>query len=1820
MGDLTIKQKLAKLIQNGISFEVSGDKLLVRGELKKLLTEDKIFLKENKVAIISLIETRAEQTTKIARASEDAIIPLSFSQQSLWLLDRINDGSNSYNLFSAFKLKGALDYKALNKTFSSILERHAILRTNFVINETGDPIQKIQSLETFKIPLDNLTTTSKNIEIEVDNYIRAERDYIFDLANDLLLRAQLLKTDKSEHVLLVNMHHIVSDGWSIGILLKELNVFYTNYITGEENIELPKLPIQYADYSLWQRKWLSGKVWDQHVEYWKNQLQDIPVVHNLSMDKPRPIEQTFNGKTIVSHIGKASLEGLYNICKSEQASLFMGMHAVFSAFLARYSNEKCIVVGSPVANRERKETKDLVGFFMNLLVLKSDLSENPGFQELVRQSKKVLEGAYEHQQFPFEKVVEQLKVDRNLSHNPLFQILLTLQNKEQGAVDMQGIELEPIGNQTNTAKYDLSLNIQEATDELILLWEFNTDLFNESTIANMANHFEVFVNAILETPNKNIFEINMVNADELADTCKKLQGKNVDISGTLGAYDSLENQVLNHPDEIAIICNDIKYNYGELGNRISEITYLLQEKGVQSGDHVGISLLRNMDMIASIFACFKLGAVYVPLDPVYSSEKIDQIIEEVNPKCLITLQSLQDLFLKETNEKRLLLLDHVVETNSAEITKEAYDGNNIAYIIFTSGTTGKPKGIEITHKSLDNFLVGLDATFSNAARQKWLAQTSINFDISILELVWTISRGHSVVLQQTNPYKLIPENISDGDKKLDFSVMFFGADKKTESKYDLLLNTAKYSDENGFSAIWTPERHFGEFGGAFASPAVIGSALAVSTKNINIRSGSVVLPLHDPIRVAEEWSIIDNLSHGRVGMSIASGWQPDDFVFFNSDYKGRHQDMRDRIKELRNLWKGTPVVRKNGIGNDFEIKIRPKPIQKELPLWITAAGSPATFKYAGEIGANLLTHMLGQTLESLSNNIAIYQQALTDNGFKVEDKTVSLMLHTYIDESNKKAAQISEQPFKEYLGTSIKLMEPLAKELDLDVHSQLDVLIDAAYQKFSKENTLIGSPESCQKMLSSVKKIGVTEIACLVDFGVEDDLVLRSLERIVEAKKIFNAKVDLSAQLNLDNQKTELDLIDEYAITHVQMTPSLSRLVLNLHNQSKGKHLSSITHWLIGGEAISKDLIKGLTSTTKSTFFNMYGPTETTIWSAWREITQNDVRIGNPMFNTDLILLNEYEQPVPLGTVGELYIGGLGLAKGYYNNPELTAEKFKNIEIPNIGTQRYYKTGDLMKLTTSGKLEYIGRKDDQVKINGYRIEIEEVEGTIAMVPGVKSCKVIHNKTGETSHLSAYIVQEEIVHGDYKELPLEKQARPFKFPDGSTVYHQSDRQLGMLYDEIIKNGIYFRHNISIPENGLVLDVGANIGTFSIDISEKHPDATVIAFEPIPEIFSALKKNFEYRNIKGKVFNYGISDKNEEAVFNYYPQMAGMSGRFADKETILESIDQYIQHDRNMLEKEPESASSETKEIVQSLYKEFQNSSDTSAEYREYLSSLYETEKVTCKLTTVSDILDELDIQTVDLLKLDVEKSECLVLDGIREEHWNRIRQLAVEVDGDNNLEIIKDLLFSKGYTVNVEELVMGNIEVAAEENTYMLYATNLNFGQEENTSLQNLWTQLDEKIMNDSLRKKLPDYMIPKEISFVPSIPLMENGKVDRIKLKQFKAETKIQPKKGKVQLTSPTEQKIYRVWSEVLKKENIDPSVSIFEAGGNSIEIVLLHERLQTEFNVTFSLIELFRNPTILQQVSLVKNTDIPKDDVTVKKAMNKGKSRREARLKKNSR
>ena len=554
-------------------------------------------------------------------------------------------------------------------------------------------------------------------------------------------------------------------------------------------------------------------------------------------------------------------------------------------------------------------------------------------------------------------------------------------------------------------------------------------------------------------------------------------------------------------------------------------------------------------------------------------------------------------------------------------------------------------------------------------------------------------------------------------------------------KYKLLLEGARFADEHGFCAVWTPERHFHTFGGMFPSPSVTAGALAMITTRIGIRAGSVVLPLHNPVRVAEEWSLVDNLSDGRVSISFASGWQPQDFAIAPEAYPDRHTRMFEGIETVRALWRGETRQAPGGDGKPVTFSTRPRPVQPELPVWVTAGGSPETFRRAGEIGANVLTHLLQQGFEQLSERIEIYRKAWREHGHEGEGGRVALMLHTFVSHDEAHVRATVHEPFKSYLKGAVGLFAAVApKGVDLKTLSPADLesLSEHAFERYFESSGLFGTPESCAPMVARLKQIGVTEIACLIDFGIPAETVLASLPYLDELRRRCAVSSALGDQ-SIDA------LIRRHGVTHLQCTPSMARMLIGDPNTASA--LAGLERMLVGGEALSEPLAAELRlALPKGTLTNMYGPTETTVWSMTHDVESlaGPVPIGRPIANTQIYVLDSALNPVPVGVIGDLYIGGDGVGRGYFKRPELTGERF--IDDPFHKGHRLYKTGDLARRRPDGMLDFLGRSDHQVKVRGYRIELEEIERCLHDHPDVAQAAVaVHGSMDTDLRLVAYLV-------------------------------------------------------------------------------------------------------------------------------------------------------------------------------------------------------------------------------------------------------------------------------------------------------------------------------------------------------------------------------------------------------------------------------------------------------------------------------------------------
>ncbi|MCB9591959.1 MAG: LLM class flavin-dependent oxidoreductase [Sandaracinaceae bacterium] len=835
-----------------------------------------------------------------------------------------------------------------------------------------------------------------------------------------------------------------------------------------------------------------------------------------------------------------------------------------------------------------------------------------------------------------------------------------------------------------------------------------------------------------------------------------------DYPASAGVHQLFEAQVDRTPNAKALVHRDQALTYAELDARANALAHALMAKGVGPDTPVGLCTDRSLDLVVGALGILKAGGAYVPLDPSYPADRIAFMVEDCGARVIVTQRgteaALPSAVLASSGATRLYLDDAATLEGqpTSRPTVSGWSSDKLAYLIYTSGSTGKPKGVMVEHRNVSNFFVGMDAKIPHDPPGTWLAVTSLSFDISVLELFWTLARGFSVVLSSDEDRALVSgggAKVSQySHRAIDFSFFYFASEEgeHASDKYRLLIEGAKYADENGFVAVWTPERHFHAFGGLYPNPSVASAALAMVTKNVQLRAGSCVNPLHHPVRVAEEWALVDNLSNGRVGISFAAGWQPNDFLLRPESFQDSKQRMIDEIDLIRRMWRGEKV-RFEGPKGPVDVLTLPRPVQKELPFFITAAGNPETFELAGRLGGGILTHLLGQSLEEAKTKIEVYRKAWKDAGHPGEGNVV-LMLHTYVGETEAKVKEVVREPMKGYLKSSMMLIQQHAwsfpafkrhakedksfKDNFLNLSAEdTDALLDHAFERYYETSSMFGTVESCARIVEDIRGIGVDEIACLIDFGIPSEIVMDSLPALNELRKrtgkpavaLDDADYSIAAQLS------------RHGVTHMQCTPSMARMLV-LNDEARGA-LGGLSHLMVGGEALPGSLAQDLRAATRATITNMYGPTETTIWSSTEaaEPCEGTVAIGTPIANTSLYVLDEARQPVPVGVPGELYIGGAGVTRGYFGRDELTAERF----VPDGfagGDARMYRTGDEVRWREDGHLEFLGRIDHQVKLRGYRIELGEIEALLVQQAAVREAVVLAREdTPGDKRLVGYVI-------------------------------------------------------------------------------------------------------------------------------------------------------------------------------------------------------------------------------------------------------------------------------------------------------------------------------------------------------------------------------------------------------------------------------------------------------------------------------------------------
>ena len=997
-GHSLLATQLIARVRNAFQIEVPLNKLFERATVEKLSQSIEEALRggsENATQVLPLVRRTAEEKKR-----------LSFAQQRLWFMNLFEPGSAFYNLPAALVLEGELNVAALHKSLNEVVQRHEILRTRFDINAAGEPEQFVMEALSLELPVIEIGGETEQDKFKIASRLAVEEaSRPFNLKTGPLIRASLLRVAPSRHVILFTLHHIISDEWSQGILIEEVGAFYTAFAQDVKPAMRP-LAIQYGDYAAWQREMLQGEVLQKQLHYWRGQLGGMNSALALPTDRPRPPVQTFAGQiyrvTLDAEFGRRVRE----LARQESATVYMVLLAAFNVLLWRYSGQKDIVVGTPIANRTREETENLIGFFVNNLVLRTEIQEHRSFRDLVRKVREITLGAYAHQDISFEKLVEELNPERDLSRSPLFQVLFTLQNASRRQLAMPGLKVHGIEAENLTSKFDLTMFVTELpSGELESVMEYNTDLFNQDTIARMAGHWQMLVRRVVTGADGAVADLPFLTA---AERHQIVAGWN-QTRRTYPREETLlhlfEEHVRKYPNHLAVVFEEKSLSFAALNRQANQLARYLQSKGVGPERLVGICMERGMEMMVGLLGIWKAGGAYVPMDPAYPASRLKHMMDDCGAQLLLTQERLAATMPQTFCE--LLYPDRdwpQIARYSEENLEVPTDPENLAYVIYTSGSTGRPKGVMVRHGNLANFGVGMDDCLAPPQLGTWLAVTSLSFDISVLELLWTLSRGFRVVIQ-------------------------------------------------------------------------------------------------------------------------ASG-------------------------------------------------------------------------VAGEV-------------------------------------------------------------------------EPV-------------------------------------------------------------------LEQILR-----------------------------HEVTHFQCTPSMAGLLL-LHPKAESA-LSGLQKMLVGGENLPLHLGQRLKPMVGGQVINVYGPTETVIWSSSWALPEDmaTVAIGSPLANTQLYILDENMEPLPVGATGELYIGGDGVARGYLARPELTAERFVPDHLSHASGERLYRTGDLTKYRADGTIEYLGRVDQQIKLRGHRIELGEIESVLAAHEMVREAAVVvRDDAGADRQLVGYIVWKAATE-DSESLPATDSLREFlrsKLPD------------------------------------------------------------------------------------------------------------------------------------------------------------------------------------------------------------------------------------------------------------------------------------------------------------------------------------------------------------------------------------------------------------------------------------------------------------------------
>ncbi len=1327
---------------------------------------------------------------RIPRRDASNPTPLGFAQEQLWFLHQFDPTIRSYHILISFRLRGRLDVAALEWSLNEVIRRHEALRTVFR-SRGGRPVQVVRpALSLSLVPRVIPPGTLQGREAILEAWLEEDEALPFDLEQGPLLRAVLLQLAEDHHALQLVSHHIVVDGWSLGILVQELAELYRSRVAGSP-AQLATLPIQPGDHAVWEHQQEQSGAFRSHLAFWREELGgDLPVLE-LPSDRPRPPRQTFRGSHCTRRVSRETFAAFKQLCQRERVTSFMGLLALFNVLLHRFSRTSDILVGCASTGRHRAGLENLVGMFVNTVVLRTPLGDDPTFIALLHRVRDISLRAFENQDLPFEKIVQELQPKRSTRHNPIFQVGFSHLTSTGQQLNLPGIIATPIPIGIKGAKFDLMLNVTESDQDLEATLEYNSDLYEVGSVEGMGEVMEELMRGVVKDGGRRVSEYGVVS-ERQREQLMKWAGVGEGARSGGSVVEEFLKRAKEKPEGIAVVSEGREMSYGELERRAKGLGEELERQGVGAETVVGLCVERSVDLVVGILGIWAARGAYVPLDPKLPTERLSYMVEDAKVGVVVTSEGLEGKLAGVKGKVVRVELERKVEGKwTPPGTRE------LAYVIYTSGSTGKPKGVAIEHGQL--------ASYVEAVRER-------------LEL-------------------------------------------PAEGKYGTVSTIAA---DLGNTVIFPP-----------------------------LCSGGSVHLIHE-----------DRATNG------------------------------------------------------------------------------------------------------------------------------------------------------------------------------------AALAEYQKREGM------------DVMKIVPSHLAALQSVERGGDVLPRQ------------------------------------------------RLVL-------------------GGEASRTEWVRQLMKQKPGMVVcNHYGPTETTVGAIACEVREEDletvsgnVPLGKPLKNARVYILDGQQQLVPIGVPGELCIGGSGVGRGYLNREELTREKF--LKDPFQGEGRMYRTGDQGRYLSDGRVEFLGRIDQQVKVRGYRVELGEIEAVLKEHGEVRDAVVAVRGEGE---LVAYVVPKEGGAAGVS------QGNVWKLPNGMRVAQVNRNETEYIYQEIFELQAYVKHGIGIEDGGTILDVGANIGLFSVFANCVAKEPRIYAFEPNPVVYAALEKNVKAYGKRTEAVGVGMAAEEGEAELTFFEGFSLLSGFYADAVVEKQVVKDYVKNQQKGSGK---------------------SEAEMEREAEEMLAGRFEAKTFRAQLKTVSGFMEERGIGEVELLKVNVEKSEWEVLKGVKKGDWGKIRQLVVEVDVKGNLEPIVKLLESEGYEVLVEqdELL---------ERTELCYVYAIRPGpkgrlvrQEKKGGHVKRVKPLEVKIPGvEELKKhvggKLPEYMVPSRYVYLEALPLTSNGKVDRKSLPEPGSAAKNPGVEGrKVSPRNDQERVIADIWQEVLGLKEVGVTEDFFELGGHSLRATQVVSRISEALSLQVPLRALFDSPSV---------------------------------------